>query len=203
MKYKTTHAMALMFLMSIGASTTFADFYQYKDGKGTIHMTNKLESVPEKYRATMKVVREDKPPTQPAPAAAEQTAPAAADQQQASQAKETQPQSRFGQLCSRFPWLKPLLFVGGFLVAFLLVATLTDFLPSPMLARVIMIAFFLGAFVFTYKVYADHLASGYLTMKEKMLTMFKKANEREGLAPEDKPGLPAREQQRQLEELKK
>lgn len=200
---KLLNTLAFAFLLSMAVSLAYADFYQYKDGKGTIHMTNKLEAVPEKYRATMKVVREDRPPTQAAPAANEQAAPAANDQQPARQAVEAQPQTRFGQLCSRFPWLKPLLFIGGFIGAFLLVAKLTDFLPSPMLARVIMIAFFLGAFVFTYKVYTDHLASGYFTIKEKMLTMFKKANEREGLTPEDKPGLPAREQQRQLEELKK
>ncbi|WP_243373214.1 DUF4124 domain-containing protein [Geotalea sp. SG265] len=174
-----------------------ADFYKYKDGKGTVHMTNKLETVPEKYRGTMKVIREDKPsiPTS-APEAGPQAAPdnSTAEKIDVQKQSDMQQPGKFGQLCARFPWLKPLLVVCAIAAAFPIIARLLEFLPSPQLARVVMIAFFLGSFVFVYKVYADHLSSGYVTIKERILTMFKKANEREGLAPEEKAGQPMREQ---------
>ena len=69
------------------------------------------------------------------------------------------------------------------------ISKLTRALSSPQLAKVIYIAFFLGTFTLGYKLYADHLVSGFIGIKQKMITMFAKAQQREGLAtPKPRPG---------------
>jgi hypothetical protein len=47
------------------------------------------------------------------------------------------------------------------------------------MGRVICIVFFFGIFTFLYKVYADYVTASFFTIKEKAVTMFKKANVRE------------------------
>jgi hypothetical protein len=161
-----------------------ADYYTYRDGRGVVNMTNNLESVPKKFRATMKVVKEDSPPpvTRTAPAT---TAPEA--REQAVEPAAAQPAGPFARLAEGRPWLKPLMVVGGLLALFLLVVWVTSHLSSPQLARVIYLAFFLGVFTFAYAAYARHLADGYASLKQKMVAMFIKSSEREGMSPAEKP----------------
>ena len=164
------------------ASPSLADFYRYRDSRGVVHMTNRLESVPAKYRATMKVTREDAPPPPPQAAApqeeaAPRSAPAPAE------AVPAAPEGRFAQLSARWPWFKPLVVLGVLFGALLLVIKLTSYLSSPQLTRVVYVAFFLGVFCFAYVSYARHLAAGFSSVKEKVLAMFVKANRREGAQP--------------------
>jgi hypothetical protein len=185
-------AMLLMLSLSVmfgAVRSARADFYKYKDSRGTVCITNKLESVPARYRATMTVTREERlPPKDSAERKeAEQASPPATEAatQQAGQeaAAPGQPTGRFGRLAARFPWLKPLAVLCGITAAFIGVTRIAAMLPSPQLAKLIYLAFFLGVFGFAYVSYARHLATSYLAIKEKMLVMFKKANEREGLRP--------------------
>ena len=104
-----------------------------------------------------------------------------------------QPAGRFAQLAASRPWLKPLLVLGGLLALFLLVVRIASHLSSPQLARVIYLAFFLGVFTFAYTSYASHLAAGYTSLKQKMVAMFAKANDREGVAPAEKPLSPEKQ----------
>ncbi|HEX9023276.1 MAG TPA: hypothetical protein VF799_05495 [Geobacteraceae bacterium] len=166
-----------------------ADYYKYRDSSGIVCITNKLSSVPAKYRAKMKVIREDKPQqanreNQTPPPSAGQPAltespPSGGGAQSAT---PTRADSHVGRFAARFPWIKPILVVFGMVAAFFAVARLTSVLPSPQLSRLISIVFFVGLFLFTYKVYADHLVDGYFTIKAKILKMFANANVRE--APE-------------------
>lgn len=182
-------------LLTVSASLVHADFYQYKDGKGTVHLTNKLEHVPEKYRQKMKVIPEEKPkPASAAPTRPEQTLPGEVPTLETDRMalKETSaPPGAFSGPFQRLPWLKPLLVICGFFAGFLIMVKIAAMLPSPHLARIVYISFFLCVFVFAYKAYAEHLSTSYLTVKSRILTMFKKANEREGLQPEPTAAAPA------------
>jgi Domain of unknown function (DUF4124) len=189
------------FLFPGGGRSAHANYYKYTDKTGAVCFTNNPDSVPKKYRATMKVIRKEtlerkdrasrigtpgRETATPAPGVAEvqkQTAPAPAA-----------PTSTFGQLSARFPWLKAVFITGAILCAFLVVRKLSDLLPSALLGRLILIAFFLGVFVFVYKSYAEHLSKSYSDVKTKILAMFENANKRE--APEPESGerlLPAAE----------
>jgi Flp pilus assembly protein TadB len=157
-------------------------------------MTNNLQSVPKKYRSSMKVIKEEslnkrdaaqqKPQQQAAPATVSAPAEKVAEE-------PPKPQTRFDQLSARFPWLKPLLIISALLGSCFVVVKLTSFLPSQMLARVICLAFFLGIFVFTYKAYADYMVKSYTDIKEKMLQMFKKSNVREAPVPGEDGATPS------------
>lgn len=166
-----------------------ADYYKYKDSKGAVCITNKLESVPPKYRAAMQVVR-DQTLAKEDPAGQKEQAPAQAVFQEPPVQKTgpesvapAQATSRFAKLAARYPWFKPLAIVGGVCIGFAMVMKLAALLPSAQFSRLLYLAFFVGVFVFAYKSYADHVAGSYLNIKQKVLAMFVKANEREGLKP--------------------
>jgi hypothetical protein len=193
----------LLFLIPAGLlllhdTDAHADYYKYKDKNGALCITNSRDSVPPKYRATMKVIREETlekkvrasrivtprgdTPT-PAPSGAteelKQAAPAASA-------------STSGRIWDRFPWVKPVMVVCAILCTFMVVRKLSSILPSALFARLLYLAFFLGTFVFVFKSYADHLSNSYFTVRTKILALFEKANRRE--APNAKPGekaLPA------------
>ena len=165
-----------------------ADYYRYTDSKGVICISNDLNAIPPKYRSTMKVIREDKPgrldkgspaqtPQGGSPVIRE---PAAGNDRQA--AATLQSGSRLAQLLARYPLIKLLIIIAGIVAASVIVVKLTSLIPSPQLARLINIAFFLGLFVFAYKLYTDNLVGNYFTIKTKIVGIFTRANMRE--APE-------------------
>ena len=173
------------FLLLSGNHPAHADYYKYTDRNGAVCISNRLDAVPPQYRSTMKVISEgalekrDKStrlgtPHRDAPMP-ETTSSAEAPKD----AAPASPPTAAGPLFSRFPWLSPLLFVGAAILLFGIVRKLSEFLPSPLLARVIYLAFFLGVFVFAYKCYADHVAESYATIKTRILALFEKANRRE------------------------
>lgn len=191
------------FLLPDGTRSAHADYYKYTDKTGAVCITNTLDSVPPKYRATMKVIREEtlakkdnasriETPRRDAPAP---EPPGAAEEQ--IQAAPAAPASTFGRLSARFPWFKPVFVVCAILCTFLVVRKLSAIIPSALLARLIYLAFFLGAFVLVYKSYTDHLSNSYATVKTKFIALFEKSNRRE--APDPEPGerpLPAPEKDR-------
>ncbi|MBE9503140.1 MAG: hypothetical protein IME96_03090 [Proteobacteria bacterium] len=55
-------------ILLLWGAEAYADFYQYKDAKGRLQLTNREENVPKKYRKKMKVIREIPPkPKEPLP----------------------------------------------------------------------------------------------------------------------------------------
>lgn len=158
-------------------SRLLADYYRYTDSRGIVHMTNRLESVPQKFRASMRVIREE-----PKKEAAGQAAPAldsAGESASAPQEAPEQKQGLFARLSSRHVWIKPLAVVAAITLLFLAVVKLASWLSSPMLARVIYISFFAGVMVFLYKSYVTYLVDGSMKLKDRAVIMMKKASNRE------------------------
>ncbi|UPU35078.1 hypothetical protein M1B72_16710 [Geomonas paludis] len=172
----------LLFLALIAGalpSRLLADYYNYTDNRGVVHMTNKQQAVPAKYRATMKVTREE-PKKQPA---------AQAPESQAVQQEAPAPQpGGFAQLAARHAWLKPLLVVAAIVALFVAVCKVASVLSSPMLSRVIYISFFVGVMVFLYKTYVDYMVESSMKIKERAVTMMKKSSNRE--LPDPAAGAP-------------
>jgi hypothetical protein len=183
------------FLLLAGNRPAHADYYKYTDKKGAICISNSLDAVPPQYRATMKVIRDEtlekkdkatrsetprpdtlKPGTTAPAEATQETTPAA-------------PVPAANRLTARFPWLAPLLFIGVAIVLFFIVRKIAGLLPSPLLAKVVYLAFFLGVMVFAFKNYADHVGNSYFNVKARILSLFEKANRRE--APEQGERAPA------------
>lgn len=195
-KTKTSFFILCLFFASLllleGNRPANADYYRYTDKTGTVCMTNTLDSVPHKYRATMKVIREetlakkdrrtriesphDAPP-QPAAGVAPEEKKDVTPPEQAS------PLTR---LASAPPWEKAALIACVIACLFLIVRKLTNLLPSALLAKVVCLAFFLGTFVFLYKTYTDHLTNSFFTIKSRMIAMFEKSDRREAPDPLEK-----------------
>ena len=176
--------------------TAHADYYKYTDKSGALCITNNPDAVPPKYRSNMKVIREetlarkDKASRLETPRETP-AAPAIGDSPlEKGVAAPPEPTSAFGRFTARFPWLRPVLVVCAIFCAFLVVRKWSSALPSALLARVIYLAFFLGAFVFVYKSYAEHVSNSYFTIKTKVITMFEKSSRREIPEPGERP-LPA------------
>jgi hypothetical protein len=174
-------------LFTFAGSSARADMYQYTDKSGTVCMTNSLESVPRAQRKSVKIISEEPKPKTAVPVTTpggNTVTPAQAEVQSIIADKSPPSSTAVGRTIP----IKSIAVVGmiGFLF---LVSRLTRSLSSPQLAKVIYIAFFLGTFTLGYKLYADHLANGFVGIKQKMLAMFAKAQQREGLvAPQPKPG---------------
>jgi hypothetical protein len=187
----------LAFLSGVGIFShplpACADYYKYRDNKGIICITNNLNAIPPQYRSTMKVIREDKPgrlergnQTQTTPeVSAVVREPAAGHNRPA--ATSSQSDSPIVQLLARFPLIKLLIMIAVIVAASIIIVKLTSLIPSPQLARLINIVFFLGLFVFAYKLYADNLVGNYFTIKTKILGIFARANVREAPEAEAKP----------------
>jgi hypothetical protein len=176
-----------------------ADYYRYTDNRGVICITNNMNAIPSQYRSTMKVIREDKPGrldkgTQPqtpqvSSPVAREPAIAGHDRQSAT---PSQSDSRFVQFLARFPLIKLLIIIAGIVAASIIIVKLTSLIPSPQLARLINIAFFLGLFVFAYKLYAESLVGNYVTVKTKILGIFTRANVHEAPETEETPSEASR-----------
>lgn len=184
-----TFSLVLFFLVSLLLATPsqpLADMYKYTDGRGVVNITNNINSVPAKYRASMKVIKEEVKKT---PAAAQEAQPEAAPIPSApadavAPAPE-QPQGKFAQMCERFPWLKPIAYLAGILAALLVIMKVTSQLSSPLLAKVIYISFFLGVFVLLYKTYVGYMVESSARIKRQTETIMKNSVPREPQLPGD------------------
>jgi len=188
----------LAFLSGVGVfghtPPACADYYKYRDNKGIICITNNLNAIPPQYRSTMKVIREDKPgrldrgnQARTAPEVSPVVREPAAAGHDRPTATSSQSDSPFAQLLARFPLIKMLIMIAGIVAVSIIIVKLTSMIPSPQLARLINIVFFLGLFVFAYKLYADNLVGNYFTIKSKILGIFTRANVREAPEAQAKP----------------
>lgn len=179
----------LFALHALLPSNLFADYYKYTDKKGVVNITNKLESVPPRYRSTMKVVREAPKKETAAPAPNE--APQATEESASASAAEQQPkQGVFTSLSERFPWFKPLVYVVCIVALFVVVAKLSSLVPSPLLSRLIYVSFFIGVIVFLYKGYVEHVANSSRKIKDTAVSIIKKSSNREEAPPAGDPESP-------------
>jgi hypothetical protein len=185
----------LVFSLAAGfAPVALADYYQYTDANGTVNISNKLESVPQKYRSRMKLIREETltkqdqgARKQAAPEAAREESGAPQESAPAAPAPAPAPQGMLAGL-SAHAWFKPMLYVVGFFAALMAVIKLTSVIPSALLSKLIYLSFFIGVFVLMYKAYIEHVVADSLAVKEKAVTMMKKASEREIPLPGEGPG---------------
>lgn len=148
----------LLYLSLFAAvSSAFADYYKYTDGNGVINMTNRLDAVPKKYRSSMKVVKEEAKPVS-ANRQVEQTEPSREEAASSvAPASAAAPQSTFSALCDRFVWLRPLTYVAGIFALLLVVIKITSLIKSPLISRLIYVAFSLGVFGFLYQTYMGNV----------------------------------------------
>src|SRR6266567_2089632 len=131
---KTAALAAMVSLMGAGglSGVACADYYKYTDGSGAVCITNSLGTVPSKYRATMKVIREetlakkDKGARTEAPREASVAPEAVPPAEAPNNDPSEEPTSFMGRLFARFPWSRPLCAVAAILTAFLLVRKLSS-----------------------------------------------------------------------------
>jgi hypothetical protein len=169
--------LALLTLTATFPSGACADFYRYTDGSGAVNITNSLDSVPKKYRSTMKVVREDPAPKKAAvPETAQEPVSVTPVSQTVAPANAA---ARLDELSGRFPWLKPLLYLAAIVALWAVIIKVTSLLPSRLLGRVIYVAFAVGVVTFLYKSYAEHVVETTHKLKEDAAAVAQKAAERQ------------------------
>jgi hypothetical protein len=160
------------------APKVFADFYQYTDGSGVVSITNRIDGVPKKYRATMKVVREEPSSKKAAQPEAVQPEPVSIEPVSQSVAPANLA-GRFEELGNRFPWFKPVVYLAVIVAIFTLITKVTVLLPSRLLGRVIYVAFTAGVLVFIYKSYSAHVVETTRKLKEDAEAVARKAAARQ------------------------
>ena len=187
---QTFFMMMLFFCVAVGTvPVAFGDYYQYTDTKGAAHISNKLDSVPQKYRSRVKVTSDEalskqdlgarKQPPQSAPAQEESSAA----KEEVAPSPAHAPEGKFATFSARYAWFQPLVYLVAIMVAFLVVIKLTALVPSGLLSKLIYLSFFMGVFVFLYKAYVENVVESTTAVKEKAITMMKKSNVRETPVP--------------------
>lgn len=165
-----------------------ADYYRYRDDRGSLCFANHLDLIPAKFRARAELVVEATPPPSPAPALNPYLA--------------VQPPTDVQPVVSTpvaapllvplpvaaapggnpSPWRESRVRVAAIAVGFLAVsASIALLVPSLMpkqLARVIYLSCFLGVFTLGLKLYSGYMVDAYFTIKAQALKIFAKANER-------------------------
>lgn len=179
-----------LFLLS-SVTTAVADYYKYTNGNGVVSMTNKLESVPLKYRSTMKVIPEAPAKTEAPASAAPQEA--ASPRQADAAASGSAAPGKFEQLSARFVWFRPAVYIALFLLSLAVIGKICSLLSSRLLGRCIYVAFFMGSFVFLYRSYSNHAVDTYLKLKHDATAIVDQSKERQKTIPLDefdsaKPG---------------
>lgn len=168
---------------SFFTAVAFADFYKYTDGKGAVVMTNKLESVPAKFRSSMTVIKEE--PKKTLEGAPQSAQPSEAEMQSAAPAPAPVPEGKFAELSARYAWFKPLVYLAVCFVLFYCLTFVTRRLPSRLLGKVIYVAFSLAAFTFLYKTYMSGMVERSQRLMEDASKVVKKANARPQPLPAD------------------
>jgi hypothetical protein len=155
-----------------------ADYYRYRDDRGSLCFANSLDLIPPKYRARAELVVEAvKPPPAPAPAPNPYLV--------VQPPTDIQPVvAPVAPKVEEKPWQQPSVRIVAIVVGFLAVlAVVVMFIPSLMpqqLTRVIYIACFLGVFTLGFKLYSNYMVDTYFTIKGQVLKLFTRANDRAG-----------------------
>jgi len=180
--------MLFLSVMVGSAPLARADYYKYTDASGAINMTNKLDTVPQKYRSRVKVIHEETLSKQDPGARKQQTEPvqeeSSTPKAAAAPAAAVAPQGKIAELSARYVWFKPLLYMVGFFAALMVVIKLASLVPSAALSKLIYLSFFLGVGVFVYQAYIAHVVEESIAAKEKAVNTLQKAN-MQGLPPID------------------
>ncbi|GFO56006.1 hypothetical protein GMSM_30130 [Geomonas sp. Red276] len=161
------------------AATSFADLYKYTDARGVVVITDKMESVPARFRSSVKMVRDAKPAPAAEPVAAAGVDQGAQPAAAPSPAAETATGGKFAELCSRFPWLKPVLWIAAIAAGFVCLTKIVSLLPSPLLGRALYLAFTLGVLLLLYRSLAGTMAENSKALVNDATSLVKKVNERQ------------------------
>lgn len=164
---------ALFLVLSWGSAG--ATLYSYADGNGVVNVTDRLEKVPAKYRASMKVTAEEKKKAPAVQQSEPEESPAAA----VAAAPEAKPTGWFATFAADHAWFKPLVVVAGIFGLFLVAMQISSQISSPQLAKLVYLVFFAGVGLFVYVSYSRHMVESTISVKQKLVGMFKKANVRE------------------------
>jgi hypothetical protein len=172
--------MLILCVLVGSAQVARADYYKYTDASGAINMTNKLDTVPQKYRSRVKVIHEETLSKQDPGARKQLSEPV---QEESSTPKvaaapvaAVAPQGKMAEFSARYIWFKPLLYLAGFFAALMVVIKLAALVPSAALSKLIYLSFFLGVGVFVYQAYIAHVVEESIAVKEKAVNSLQKAN---------------------------
>lgn len=166
-------------LCSTPAAAGEKTLYRYRDASGNLAFTDNLQSIPAPLRkdAVPFVPPQGGGPSA-APIPADPPSPAAPPPSLAPDEPSPAAASGFVALAQglwEHPWAKIGAYLAGVVVLFLLLIKLLDHLPSPLLARLILLAFFLGVMTFGYKLYIENIVQGAVAVKDQSVKMFEKA----------------------------
>lgn len=158
--------------------------YRYRDAAGNLCFTDDWRTIPVELRASAEppVPAPGSAPSPAKPAAVAPVEPASAvtaapvpsnlPLPAATQALAT------AQGLWEHPWAKIGAYLAGVVVLFLLLIKLLDYLPSPLLARLILLAFFLGVMTFGYKLYIENMVQGFDKVKDQSVKVLEKSLQR-------------------------
>lgn len=143
-------------------TTGWCDLYTYTTGDGAVVTVDDISGVPERYRRPVKVTQDERPPAAK-PSMKPDTTPA--NPAEALTAAPPPQRSGGGNI------LKIVHVVAAVGVVLFATFRLLRFLASPEPARMITLILSSSLVVTCFKLYADHLANGYVTIEDQLIRL--------------------------------
>lgn len=160
--------------------------YRYKNAQGNVSFTDDWRIIPPEFRASAEppIPAEGLAPAAPSTVSVPSASiislpaePSVAPASAAARAPRNLPAMVTG-LWDNF-WVRLGAFLVAVIAAVFLVLKLVEYIPSPLVGRLVLLACFLGVFVVGYKLYVDNMLANYTTIKQQFIGLMEKANKRE------------------------
>lgn len=174
-KRSAVPAVAALFLLLTGISVHAGDMYKYTDRKGTVVITDRYDSIPDRYRNRVTVIKE----TRPAPLKESSSSgpPGATARQEAELSpSEHKPSGDDG-------WLKryqvPLGLVAVVLSAFFVIRKIVAITGHRKLGALVFVVISVGISIYFYRLYVDKLSGTFVDLKKDALNIKNNVETRE------------------------
>ena len=173
-------AVLLSTLLGI-VSPVGADMYKYVDDAGSVTITNNIDSVPKKYRASMKVVKEETPLSQQKllPEIQKRKIDPTPSFQTAQPQSQLQKESSETTADKREQYINTGLVIAGLIAGYFILIRLTGSLGFPGTGMVAFVLLVLTSGAYLYKLYIQEMSATFTNLHKDAIGMKKNVETRE------------------------
>lgn len=162
-------------------SAVYADIFKYTDDSNAVCITNNLDSVPKKFRSSVKITKEDVLPSQQKllPEVQQRTTDPPPASTQLQPQSEPQKESRDMSAEARKKYMKTGLVLTGIVAGYFILTWLTGSLGFPRIGMSAFLLIVLAGGVYLYNLYIKEMSATFSNLRKDALGMKKNIETRE------------------------
>lgn len=168
-----TNLLFLVCSLLFVTSVAYADMYKYVDDTGSVVITNSIESVPKKYRTSMKVIKEEIPLSQQKllPEVQKRKTDPTPSTQSVQTQRELQKESQGITADSREKYINTGFVLAAIIVGYFIMTRLTGSLGFPRMGMIAFLLLVLTGGVYLYNLYIKEMSATFSKLRKDALGM--------------------------------